>query len=131
MSYEILMQNLGFPNSQRLRKILEYLMDEEGARVASALPGSIEEISKKVGMEREKVKEILEDLFSKGVVFPKDFKNREFFRFARDLIQLHDATLASQNMKDPKFAKLWSDFLNEEGYKTIGQIFSMMGIKVW
>ncbi|MCS7144854.1 MAG: 4Fe-4S binding protein [Archaeoglobaceae archaeon] len=131
MSYEILMQNLGFPNSERLRRILEYLMDEESAKVASALPGSIEEISQKLGMDEKRVKEILEDLFVKGVVFPRDFKNRKFFKFARDLIQLHDATLASQKVKDIKFAELWSDFMNEEGYKTLGQVLSFVGAKVW
>lgn len=131
MSYETLMQNLGFPSSERLRKILEYLMDEESAKVASALPGSIEEVALKLGMDKRRVKEILEDLFVKGVVFPRDFKNREYFKFARDLIQLHDATLASQRVKDVKFAKLWSDFMNEEGYRTLGQVLSVLGVKVW
>ncbi|MEM4944741.1 MAG: hypothetical protein QXU31_00315 [Archaeoglobaceae archaeon] len=79
MSYETLMQNLGFPNSERLKKILEYLMDEESAKVASALPGSIDEVAQKLGMDKKRVKEILEDLFVKGVVFPRDFKNREYF----------------------------------------------------
>jgi electron transport complex protein RnfB len=131
MSYEVLLERLGFSNSERLRKILEYLMDEEAAKVAAALPGSIDEVSQKLGMDKKKVKEILEDLFVKGVVFPRDFKNREYFKFARDLIQLHDATLASQKVNDPKFAKLWSDFMNEDGYKTLGQVLSMVGFKVW
>lgn len=131
MSYEDLLARLGFPNSERLRKILEYLMDEEAAKVASALPGSVEEVATKLGMDKQKVREILEDLFAKGVVFPRDFKNREYFKFARDLIQLHDATLASQKVKDVKFAKLWSDFMNEEGYRTLGQVLSTVGLKVW
>ena len=34
---------------------------------------------------------------SKGVIFPKgDFANRDYYRLARHIIQLHDATLASR-----------------------------------
>ncbi len=84
MSYEELMQKLGFPDSQLLRNILEYLMSEEEARVAAALPGSVDEVAEKLGMDKEKVKEILENLFRKGVVIPKDFQKRDYFRFARD-----------------------------------------------
>ncbi|MCS7130882.1 MAG: (Fe-S)-binding protein [Archaeoglobaceae archaeon] len=131
MSYEILIQKLGFPGSDKLKKILKYLMDEEGAKVASNLPGSLEEISQKTGIEKERVKEILEDLFAKGVVFPRDFKNREFFRFARDIIQFHDSTLASKHVKDPEFAKLWKEFLDEGGYKKMGELLSGLGVKIW
>ncbi|MDI9611172.1 MAG: 4Fe-4S dicluster domain-containing protein [Archaeoglobales archaeon] len=131
MSYEVLMEKLGFPNSEKLKKILMYLMDEESARIASALPGSLEELSQKLGMERDRVREILEKLFSKGVVFPKDFKKREYFRFARDIIQLHDSTLANKNVKDPEFARLWKEFLDSEGYRKIGEILSSSGMRIW
>ncbi|MEM1579325.1 MAG: 4Fe-4S dicluster domain-containing protein [Archaeoglobaceae archaeon] len=131
MDYEILMQKLGFPTSERLKKILKYLMDEESAKVAAALPGSIDEIAAKLGMPRERVREILEQLFAKGVVFPRDFQHREYFRFAKDIIQLHDATLASQHMKDPKFAELWKEFGEKEAHEVMGKIFSASGVKIW
>jgi ferredoxin len=125
------MQRLGFPDSERLKKILEYLMDEEEARVAAALPGSVDEVAEKLDVDRERVKEILEGLFFKGVVFPKDFQKRDYYRFARDLIQFHDATLASQHMRDPEFAKLWKEFGEEESYKKSGEFFKISGMKIW
>ncbi|WP_202320682.1 4Fe-4S binding protein [Archaeoglobus neptunius] len=131
MSYETLMMKLGFPESVYLRKILEYLMDEEAAKVAAALPGSPEEVAEKLGMDVSRVKEILEDLFFKGVVFPKDFQNRNYYRFARDLIQLHDATLASKHMKDPEFAKLWKEFGEKEAHAKMGQLLAIADFKVW
>jgi NAD-dependent dihydropyrimidine dehydrogenase PreA subunit/biotin operon repressor len=131
MTYEILMQKLGFPTSERLRKILEYLMDEEEAKIAAALPGSVDEVAEKVGMSREKVGEILEKLFFKGVVFPKDFQKKDYYRFARDLIQLHDATLASQHMKDPEYAKMWEEFGEKEAHPMLGKFLSSAGFKVW
>jgi len=63
--YEKLMQNLGFPDSEYLRKILEYLMDDVEARIAASLPGSIDEVAERVGMGREEVRDILERLFEK------------------------------------------------------------------
>ncbi len=129
--YEKLMQNLGFPDSEYLRKILEYLMDEVEVKIAASLPGSIDEVAERVGMDREEVRDILERLFDKGVVFPKDFRKREYFRFARDIIQLHDATMASQKMKDPEFAKLWKEFGDKECNERIGQFLGATGMKVW
>ncbi|MET1125198.1 MAG: 4Fe-4S binding protein [Archaeoglobaceae archaeon] len=131
MSYEVLMQKLGFPNSQLLRRILEYLMNEEEAMVAAALPGSADEVAEKLGMDRERVKKILEDLFFKGVVIPKDFHLREHYRLARDVIQLHDATLASRHMKDPTFAKLWKEFGEKEAHAAVGRVLAASGLKVW
>ncbi|MEM3012725.1 MAG: hypothetical protein QW084_05125, partial [Candidatus Hadarchaeales archaeon] len=101
-----LMEGLGFPESPFLRQILEYLMTPEQARVAAALPGSVRDVANNLGMPEERVREILEDLWRKGVVFPKDFDKREQFRFARELVQLHDATLATQNLdleRDKKY----------------------------
>lgn len=126
-----MMQKLGLPKSELLRKILQSLMDEESARVASELPGTVKEISKKLGIDEEKVKGILEDLFFKGVVFPKDFKKRDFFRFARDLIQLHDATLASQHMKNVEYARLWKEFGEKEAHAVIGRSLSNVRMKLW
>ncbi|MEM2266108.1 MAG: hypothetical protein QW687_04660, partial [Candidatus Hadarchaeales archaeon] len=120
-----LMESLGFPESSLLRQILEYLMTPEQAKVAASLPGSVQEVSQKLGMPEEKVREILEDLWKKGLVFPKDFDKRDFFRFARDLVQLHDATLATQQLdleKDKKYFQLWYDFGRKEFYKGMGEL---------
>ena len=131
MSYDVLMQKLGFPDSELLRKILQHLMDEESARVAAELPGSVEEVARRLGMDEERVRKILEDLFLKGVVIPKDFKKRDYFRFARDIIQLHDATLASQHMKDSEYARLWKEFGEKEAHAKMGKILADAGIKIW
>lgn len=125
------MQRLGFPTSALLRRILEHLMSEEEARVVVALPGSVEELAEKLSMEKAKVKEILENLFRKGVVIPKDFEDREYFRFVRDVVQLHDATLASRHMRDPEYARLWKEFGEKEAYKVVGEVRALTGVKTW
>lgn len=129
-AYDVLMERLGFPGSVYLRRILQYLMTPEQSKVAAELPGSVEEVSQKAGIPVEKVKEILDELFRKGVTFPKDFDKRDYFRFARDIIQLHDATLATKQLdpeKDKEYFKLWHDFGVHESYKKLGEIFSSLG----
>ncbi len=129
--YEKLAKNLGFPESECLKKILEHLMNEDEARVAASLPGSVDEVAERVGMDRGAARGILEDLFDKGVAFPRDFQKRDYFRFARDVIQLHDATMASQRMNDSEFAKLWKEFGDKECNQKIGQLLGITGVKVW
>ncbi len=131
MSYEILMEKLGFPNSRLLRSILEYLVSEEESRVVAALPGSVSEVAEKLKMDVQSVKEILDSLFYKGVVIPKDFQKRDYYRFVRDIIQLHDATLASQHMNDPEFARLWKEFGDREMNPQVGRILAERGVKFW
>ncbi|MEM2213980.1 MAG: 4Fe-4S binding protein [Candidatus Nezhaarchaeales archaeon] len=131
MYYEELMQRLGFPSSALLRRILEHLMTEDEARIAAALPGSVEEIANNLSMEKTRVKEILEDLFRKGVAIPKDFKDREYYRLVRDIVQLHDATLASKHMKDPEYARLWKEFGEKEVHKVVGKVRALIGVKTW
>ncbi|MCQ8898333.1 MAG: 4Fe-4S binding protein [Hadesarchaea archaeon] len=130
-----LMEGLGFPESPYLRQILEYLMTPEQARVAAALPGSVQEVAQKLGMPEGRVRELLEDLWRKGLVFPKDFDRREYFRFARDLVQLHDATLATQHLdpeRDRRYFQLWHEFGRKEFYRGMGEILgSLFTEPIW
>ncbi|MEM1659504.1 MAG: 4Fe-4S dicluster-binding protein [Candidatus Jordarchaeales archaeon] len=132
--YSKIMESLGFPGSELLRKILRFLMNEEEATVAAALPGSVEEVAGKTGLPVEKVRRILDGLFFKGVAFPKDFKARDYFRLARDIIQLHDATLATRQL-DPErgreYAALWKEFGEKEYYPKFGELIKATGMKVW
>jgi len=123
------MEKLGFPGSKPLKRILEHLMTPEEARVAAALPGSVDEVAEKLSMERSRVKDVLESLFRKGVAIPRDFKERSYFRLARNIVQLHDATLASKHMRDPEYAVLWKEFGEREAYKAVGEFFAATGIK--
>lgn len=105
--YIPLMQQLGYPESGRLRAILENMMTLQQAQMAAALPGTAPEVAQKTGFDAGKVQEELDALFFKGVVFPRgDFVNRELFRFARSMGQFHDASQATQELdviKDREF----------------------------
>jgi ferredoxin len=126
-AYGALAERLGFPSSCRLGAILQTLMTPEQAKLAEALPGSIAEVAEKTGLPEDDARKNLDELYSKGVVFPRgDFDNRDYYRFARNIVHLHDASQASQNLdaeKDRLFFQQWHDFCNEEMYPRLAAIF--------
>ena len=123
-NYTTLAAQLGFSESKRFRAILEYLMTPDQARMAAALPGTAADLADKTGFDEGQVAEALDALFFKGVVFPKgDLNQREYYRFARSVGQLHDATQATQELDiddDEDFYRLWHDFVMNEWYLVLG-----------
>ncbi|HEY90592.1 MAG TPA: 4Fe-4S binding protein [Dehalococcoidia bacterium] len=119
-AYDALVEHLQFPGSTRLRSVLEYLMTPDQAKIVVTLPGSPQEAAELAGMDPIRVRDALDELFFKGVVFPRgDFRNREFYRFARSIGQLHDATMASEGLdlvKDRQLFELWWDFKDNEWF---------------
>lgn len=129
-AYAMLMERLGHPGSTRLRRIMEYLMTPEQVQMVAALPGSPQEVADRTGFAVDRVRAELDNLFFKGVVFPRgDFDKRENFRFARDTMQLHDANMATQQLdvvKDRKFFKMWHDFSTNEWYPNVGKFMAQL-----
>ncbi|MBU4317042.1 MAG: 4Fe-4S binding protein [Proteobacteria bacterium] len=126
--YKVLMSNLKYPDSNRLRAILENLLTPDQAQIVAALPGTIDEAAQKTGFDSGRVKKELDTLFFAGVVFPKgDFKDRQYFRFARSIGQFHDASQAAKGrdvVKDRAFYQLWHDFVMNEWYPDVGKLYA-------
>lgn len=118
--YGTLAAKLGHERSDRLCAILKYLMTPEQAKMVVALPGTAADVAEKTGFDAAQIQEELDSLFFKGVVFARgDFVTREYFRFARHSMQLHDATQATSALdvvKDRDFYELWHDFCMNEFY---------------
>jgi Pyruvate/2-oxoacid:ferredoxin oxidoreductase delta subunit len=116
-TYAVLAERLGLPGSVRLRKLLEHLMSPEQSRMVVELPALPEEIAAKLNIQVATVKQELDKLYRKGVVFPRNFETVEGCRFARDVMQLHDATQSALRL-DTKRHKtlfaLWEDFATNE-----------------
>lgn len=120
-AYETLAERHGFGGSKRYRSILEFVMSPQQARLAARLPMEIDELATNEDLPVETVESELGELFLKGVVFPRNFYTREYYRFARDTLQLHDATeslwgidgIYTEEEKRQLWA-LWWDFLQEE-----------------
>ena len=132
--YDALAGRLGFPGSTLLRSILQMLMTSDQARLAEALPGSVAEVAEKTGVPEEEARRELDALYYKGIVFPSgDFNNRDYFRFARHIIQLHDSTLSSRDMdieRDRAFFQKWHDFCREEMYPRLAAMFRAVTVRL-
>ncbi|UCD59096.1 MAG: 4Fe-4S binding protein, partial [Candidatus Hydrogenedentota bacterium] len=67
------------------------------------------------------------DLYDKGVIFPKNFQTREHYRFARSIMQLHDATqsaLSLDPVKDHELYELWEEACNVDWYPDVAAAFA-------
>ena len=121
-TYSVLAERHGYGKSSRYHRILEFLMTPRQAGIVAELPAPLENIASKLGLATETVKDEIETLFEKGVVFPKNFSTRENPRFAREVFQLHDASqsIHGLNIYDNETKKemfrLWEDFCEEEWY---------------
>ena len=95
-AYDVMTEQLGFPGSTRLRSVLEEMITPDQARIIMGLPGTPQVVAEKAGIDLNRATSALDDLFFKGIVFPKgDFQQRDFYRFARDITQFHDATMSN------------------------------------
>ncbi|MBI2864563.1 MAG: 4Fe-4S binding protein [Chloroflexi bacterium] len=112
-------------------RLLEYLMTPDEVRVAAELPAPTEEIASKLGMDVAAVRKMIDDMFFRGLVFPRDFNAREGSRFARNIVQLHDATqsnLFMDNKANKKLYDLWEAFSREGGGD---RQYAMTYVKRW
>ena len=123
--YTTLAGQLGFADSKRFRAVLENLMTPDQARIAAALPGTAADVADKTGFDEALIKKELEELFFKGVLFPRgDYGKREFYRFTRSVGQFHDSSMAHQDLdivKDVELFRLWHEFCLEEYYPIVGE----------
>ncbi len=129
-AYDALAERHGHGGSERYRRILEFVMSPRQAQLAVQLPVALDELAAKEGLSVETVQAELDDLFVKGVVFPRNFVTRETYRFARDTMQLHDATeslwlldgVYTQEQRNQLWALWWDFCTNEWDAKRMPQI---------
>src|SRR3989304_5120001 len=117
--YVSLAAKLDYGESRCLPQLFQKLMTPEQARLALALPAPPEELAQRFNMAPQRVAELLNDLYHKGVIFPRNFQTREGYRFARSITQLQDASLAMRSLDavlGPEYFELWERFAQEEWF---------------
>jgi Pyruvate/2-oxoacid:ferredoxin oxidoreductase delta subunit len=129
-AYVVLAGKLGYAGSERLRKLLRRLMDEEEAQLVASLPCPAAELARSLGKEEEKLNEMLKGLFEKGVIF----MTSKGYQFARDILQLHDATACDVRLDKVwgrELLDLWEDFLESEWYADWAKVVQTWKTPVW
>lgn len=129
-AYKVLAGKHGYPDSPRYRRVLEYLMTPQQAKIAALLPSTSEEVSAKLGIDVATVNLELDRLFRKGVVFTRNLQTMEGSRFASRSTELQDATCMSSLGSDPSHLKelceLWEDFDHEEWHPDKAMLFAKL-----
>jgi len=115
---------LEYPDSARLRRILEYLMTEEQARLVVSLPASPEELAQKLNMNVETVNSLSRDLYGKGVIIHKNLDPLEGFMFIPNVVTLLSLVLPGKDWRStlPQLADLWDDFYEAEFFPDFAKI---------
>jgi len=130
--YKRLAAKLGHTDSEYLPKIFEYAATPRQAMILEALnvaPGpalTSEQLAEKLGLDAKAVSQDLEDLFHKGLAFPRNFEDRREWRFGKSPMQLHDAMLTGwRHFGEPeKLRHLWYQYDENEGYRKYSEEYA-------
>lgn len=123
--YGVMMQRLGYPSSVRLRRLLEWLftpLEMEICHVLKDLPleNQTDNLARIFDISIDRINDILESCFQKGVLFPRDRKTRYGYRFMpRGHQQFHDGSQANISL-DMKYGSRLFDFWNDWCYHEEG-----------
>jgi Pyruvate/2-oxoacid:ferredoxin oxidoreductase delta subunit len=101
------------PDSKWIPEILKSMIDEQQARLLVTLPGSDEDMAKKLGRTEEDVRRDLSDMFRKGLVFKKTKEGVTKWRPPMNIAQFHDASILWPEAPD-SFYDLWQRYMEEE-----------------
>lgn len=130
--HEVICERLAYPNSIRLRRLLEWEfspLEMEVCHLLKDIPldNQAENLSKMLDVPVTKMKDVLQSLFQKGAIFPREYKTWRGFRFLpRGLYQLHDGgmTNAALDMKyGPTLYNLWNDFVIHDEAQRVAQTY--------
>jgi len=123
--YEQLTNAIGISESKIIPKIFKLLADEDEAKVilAAAPPATVEEIAERSGVPAEKVEQVIDPLFKKGLLF-KSSRPGVYYR-VKYMLQFHDASILAPGMTQ-EFFDLWKEYHNSEFDGHMGQIQSVL-----
>ena len=113
--YSQLAEAIGAGDSKIIPNIARKLANEDEVRLlmAASPPQTIEELSEKTGLSQVQVEKMLDDLFTKGLIYKSKKPDATRYYRVRHLLQFHDATILTPGL--PKeVLDMWKDFDEEE-----------------
>lgn len=109
--YTELVERLNYTGSESLLKVLQKLFTPDEGRLLLQLPAELSDLAHKSGTDGETVQRKLEEFIERGLVIPTS----KGFCFARDVTQLHDSTLSSdEKWIDTEILDLWKELQETE-----------------
>ena len=121
--YMSLCERLRYPPSPYLLKILEKMITPEEGLILLELPEAPHNIAKKVNLKEEKVRQKLNEFLQRGLVV----STKRGLQLAREVTQLHDASLASDDrFIDQELLDLWKEFYEAEWCQSLAKQWQTM-----
>ena len=115
--YTELIARLKYPQSERLRRILQKLVTPEEGKLLLQLPAQPAELAQKSGLAKGEAQRKLQEFMKRGLVIRT---SKGLFCFPRDMTQLHDSNLSSAGKwVDTELLDLWRDFRDAEWAQTM------------
>jgi Pyruvate/2-oxoacid:ferredoxin oxidoreductase delta subunit len=109
--YTELVERLNYTGSESLLRVLQKLFTPDEGRLLLQLPAELSDLAHKSGTDGETVQRKLEEFIERGLVIPTS----KGFCFARDVTQLHDSTLSSdEKWIDTEILDLWKELQETE-----------------
>lgn len=106
-------KQLGFPNSERLGKLLLDLFDtDQKLKIAGELPGTIVEIADKTGLDQETTRLAILELQSRGAVNERMLEPGRYRLFPA-IIEIRDAAALTPGISSEN-VRLWDDLIRKE-----------------
>lgn len=111
--YTQLTERIFCAGSAIIPRLFRMIADEDEARLLLATPGTAEQLAERTGRAAEEVRESLDLLFRKGLVFKSRKPEGVVYRMGRDLVQFHDATLTWPEAPR-EYLDLWQEYMEAE-----------------
>ena len=111
--YGQMSEKIMLTGSTIIPQLFKMIVNLPEAELMMAMPGTPEQLSKKVNRPVAEVEKMCLELYHKGTAF-KSFKGGVVgFKMCRDMVQFHDATILWPEAP-LEFLDLWQDFIEKE-----------------
>jgi NAD-dependent dihydropyrimidine dehydrogenase PreA subunit len=111
--YQELAETIMVPASKYIPKLFAMLASEDEAKILLALPGTADDLAGQFGMQLPEMEAKLQEFFVKGVVFKSRKPEGVKYRFCREVVQFHDASILWPDATK-EFYDTWQRFMEEE-----------------
>lgn len=111
--YEQMSDRIMTTGSKLIPQLFEMIASDDEAKLLMATPGTVKELSEKIGKDKETTQKMLDVLFLKGLLFKSKKETGTINRMCRDIVQFHDATILWPDA--PKsYHDLWLKYMSDE-----------------
>lgn len=114
-AYSIIAARHKYPDSARYHRLLEFLLSPLQARLAAEMPGAAQDLAERLGMPESEVSPALDDLFRRGIIYPKEHSQPPLYKMwgMPDMLFYSVCAYDARSPEGQRAIELWKDFYQE------------------